>query len=449
LKKHFQILIFILLCLSSFENAFSQYKNDENPEKCKKELSRFYKYAKVKNYDVAYDSWKWCFENCPASNVNIYHYGLKIIKYKYKEGDKEIYGKLIDSIYTQRIAYFPNNLSKVYSSWASSLEKIGESKEKIFEKLESGFNVNPSGLSVKNIVMYFQEIIRRYKNTDHQKIFDTYDNTQEAVTIKIDKLTRQLDKINTKETKGQILSRKEQRIQKNNEINLKALGKIEMVLDVILGETYNSSNCKLLIPLYTKGLKTHKTDGKWLKRAISRLYQRECTENALFPKLVKVYNNLTPVFDSYILLDTFKIYNFNQAEKIRAFIDSEKDPYKKAKYLYTLALKFKTNPSIARQYAYEALRHQPSMGKAYLLIARLYAKSANSCGTDEFSKRMVFVAAVVKARKAKEVDPSITSLANKYIKSYTASFPSKNFPKKNSKKEFHVKCWIGETVIIP
>ena len=92
------------------------------------------------------------------------------------------------------------------------------------------------------------------------------------------------------------------------------------------------------------------------------------------------------------------------------------------------------------------------MGKAYILIANLYASSANSCGTDEFSKRMVFVAAANKARQAKKVDPSLTSRANRYIKSYTASAPSKKliFTKGLTSGATHkISCWIGETVRIP
>ena len=37
----------------------------------------------------------------------------------------------------------------------------------------------------------------------------------------------------------------------------------------------------------------------------------------------------------------------------------------------------------------KALAYQPSMGKAYLLIANLYASSANGCGKTQFEKRAV------------------------------------------------------------
>ena len=57
-----------------------------------------------------------------------------------------------------------------------------------------------------------------------------------------------------------------------------------------------------------------------------------------------------------------------------------------------------------------------------------------------------------KARMAKKVDPSLTSKANRYIKSYMASAPSKKliFTKGLTSGASHrVGCWIGETVKIP
>ena len=60
----------------------------------------------------------------------------------------------------------------------------------------------------------------------------------------------------------------------------------------------------------------------------------------------------------------------------------ETDPYKKAKTLYKIALEFKARgrKSTARSYANKALGYQPSLGKAHLMIASLYASSANDCG---------------------------------------------------------------------
>ena len=109
----------------------------------------------------------------------------------------------------------------------------------------------------------------------------------------------------------------------------------------------------------------------------------------------------------------------------------------------------KGRKSEARKYANDAIRNNPSNGGAYLLIASMYATSANNCGTDEFSKRMVYVAALNKARRAVKVDPSISSRAKKYIKSYSANLPTKQMIFAEGVKEddsFKVGCWINETI---
>ena len=112
----------------------------------------------------------------------------------------------------------------------------------------------------------------------------------------------------------------------------------------------------------------------------------------------------------------------------------------------------KGRKSEARSYCYEALKYAPSNGRAYLLIATMYASSANSCGTDVVSKRMVYVAAVNKAVKAKSVDPSISGIANKYIKAYSGNMPTKKdlFVAGIASGTPHkIGCWINETVRVP
>ena len=443
-------LVMTLFLLIGISNIYAQDKYGTEPEKCKQYLSLFHESVKGKNYTDAYEYWLWCFDNCPKGSKLIYSDGLKIAKDKYEKGEKEAAGKLIDKIYTQRIKYFPDNLGKVYSDWAISLGKRGASKEKIFKKLEAGFKADPSGLSIKNMAVFFKEVTNRNKDTNVQKVFDTYDDVLEAVNVKIAKLSKELDIINAKDSTGQSLTSKEKRKKKNNGINLRGLGQAEGILDQILGEV---ATCDRLIPLYKKGLDAHKTDGKWLKRAVSRLHHKECTEDTLYPKMVEAYVNADPSPEAYIF---YAGILEKRGEKRKALeyrnkaVDLEPDPYKKADYLYKIARTM--YGSQARTYARRALKHRPSMGVAYLLIARLYAKSANSCGTDEFSKRMVYVAAVNKARRAKAVDPSISSKANKYSKSYSASMPSKKLIFQlglKSGSPHKIGCWIGETVRIP
>jgi len=456
MRKNVTHLIFSLFLLAGISNVYAQDKYGSEPEKCKTNLSIFYEYAKAKNYGPAYEPWTWVLENCPKGSKNIYKYGLRIAQDRYEKAtgaQKEVESKLIDKVYTERIENFPDNLGKVYSDWATSLEKRGASKGDVFAKLDKAFNTDPARMSIKNLAKYFQEVTNRNKDTNPQKVFDTYDDALDAVNKKIDGHTKSKDALDKKVEVGQTLSKKEALKLKNDGINLRGLGQVEGVLDQILGEV---ATCDRLIPLYNKGFESHKTDAKWLRRAASRLNAKECTDDAIFPKLVEAYVNAEPSADAYIYYARVLDKRGKKSEAIsyrNKAVDLETDPYKKAGYLYKIGSTYRrSSPSTAASYARKALKHRPSMGRAYLLIASAYAASANSCGKDEFSKRMVYVAAANKARAAMRVDPSITSTAKKYIRNYVNNQPNKKLIFTlglTSGASHKISCWIGETVKIP
>ena len=231
-------------------------------------------------------------------------------------------------------------------------------------------------------------------------------------------------------------------------INSSALGQVEGGLDAMISKI---ATCERLIPIYTRDFEANKTDGVWLKRAVSRMYNKGCQTDPLFEKLANAYAEVTQSADAYNFLAGVLAKNGDKSGaasmKKKAF-DLETDPFKKAKYKLREAQN--SSGSRARSLAYEALKYNPNMGKAYLFIASLYQKSANSCGSDEFEKRMVYVAALNKALKAKKVDPGCG--ANRYISSYRKNAPSKKliFQKgMSSGASYRVGCWIGETVRVP
>ncbi len=455
LKTGIALVLFLLTGITAM-NAQDKYGSE--PDKCKNNLSIFYEYAKVGNYDQAYEPWKWCTDNCPKSSKNLYKYGIKMLEDKYSKAktpaEAQKISNLIDKIYAMRVMHFPDNLGKVYSDWATSLVKRDVPKEKVFDALSKSFKHDPAGMSVKNLAKYFDMFTQKNKDINPQLVFDTYDDITEAVAEKMDRYSKGLDKLNAKETAGKALTSKEKKKKHAYEVNLTALGQVEGFLDQTLSEI---ATCERLIPLYKGTYQKHKNDASWLKRSVSRLNQKGCTDDALYPTLVELYVNAAPsptayVFYAGILMD--KGENNKAVEYFNKAINLEQDPYKKATLYYRLAKIFqkKGQKGKAREMARKALKERPSFGHAYLLIANLYASSANSCGTDEFSKRMVYVAAVEKARRAKAVDPGITSLANKYIKSYSASAPSKKLvftEGKTSGTPYKISCWIGETVKIP
>ncbi len=451
MKKMRRILTFLFL-IASIPIVFSQANAESNIK-----YNLFKGDFKAKKFEDAFENWMWCMDNCPTLSVNIYKYGIKIAENRLEKasvGEKSAAVDLVMRVYTQRLKHnFKNeNKARIYNDIASFKTKQGDSEEEIYSWLEKSFKEDPTAMSAKNIYMYFDIILNKFKDTNTQKVFDTYDEVGEGVELKRAEYSKQIDIINAKDSTT--LSAKDKKSRKDKQQVLTNLTIVETGLDSKLSAI---STCENLIPLNKKYFEDKKSDPIWLKRAVSRMYNKECTDDPFYDTLVEAYVQADPspqasVFYAGILLK--KGESTKAMEYFKQAVDQEADSYKKAGHLLRVAqiLSKKGRKSEARSYAYRALDNAPTMGRAYLIIGTMYASSANSCGDDVVSKRMVYVAALNKARRAKSVDPSIGSLANRFIRAYAKNVPSKKdlfVAGVESGSIFKIKCWINETVRVP
>lgn len=446
--RHYSVLLLAIITASI---TFAQEANQE----CIQKYSLFAGDYKAKQYDTAYENWIWCMDNCPKLSVNIYKLGLKIAEHRLKKAtpaQKSEAIALVERVFKQRIEHFPKKLGKVYSDYASFKAENGGSEAEIYGLLEKAYNADPVDMSAKNIYRYFDVILNKYKDSDPQKVFNTYDQIGEGVEAKRAEYSKRIEKINAKDSTK--VSKKELR---NREIYQKILQNLAIVETGLDAKLSDISNCDRLVPFLNKNFDANKNDPTWLRRSVSRMYNKECTEDPLYDRLVEAYAQVADSPDASVYYGgiLMKKGQVNEAmEYYKKAVNQEADSYKKAGYLLRIAkgLSKKGRKGEARTYAYKALKEAPSMGRAYLLIASLYASSANGCGNDVVSKRMVYVVAHNKAAKAKKVDPSIADIANKYMASYRSNFPTKKdlfVAGLSSGSTFRVKCWIGETVRIP
>jgi tetratricopeptide (TPR) repeat protein len=140
------------------------------------------------------------------------------------------------------------------------------------------------------------------------------------------------------------------------------------------------------------------------------------------------------------------VADFNKA------VSLESDAKKKANIYYKIATIYKKNgnKSQSRSFALKAVESNPSLGKAYLLIAGLYADSANDCGSTTFEKRAMYWKAAEMAKKAR-VDLSLRSRVNQTVDSYMQRAPSKTdiFSSGLAGKTVSFNCWVGGSVAVP
>ncbi|WP_299228394.1 M48 family metallopeptidase [uncultured Psychroserpens sp.] len=437
----------------------------QQDEQCMIDLSQMNELVKVKKYDEAYEPWMKVRNRCPKFNPAIYKYGEKILDHKIKNSsgtDKvafiEDYMLLLD----KGREYYPSKyeLGEVLEEKAilkyENQKALGLSDMQIYDAFHKVYTEDLKNFtSTTGLYVYFTKTVDIFKANQFelQKVFDKYDDVNEQLENLNEKYATSLNKLITKEDGGATLTKKEAKYKTYYQAKLEANAKIAGSLDTYLGQL---ANCENLIPLYQKDFPTYKNDAVWLKRAVSRMYNKECTDDPLYIDLVKAYDATAPSADTKYFVATI-LYKQGKTKEgddyIKQAYELEEDGLKKARLAKRIANGFKKRGSYgsARTYYREALKLNPSDGTPHLQIASMYAKSANSCGDTNFNKRAVFWYAAQEALKAGKVDPSLKSAANQAANSYNANAPTKAeiFSEDKAGKNISIGCWIGGSVTVP
>jgi len=443
-----------LLAIMGTANAQGQ-----NPE-CMTNLSIYAEHAKVKNYDAAYTPWKMVYETCPSINKANFSLGEKILAYKIDNSsgtEKDGYISDLLALYDNSLKVFPDKFPKAVVAIDKALllyDNKMASDEELYNLLNAAFEQDASNFkNPKALYLYFSSLVDLYNDgkKDLQAVFDTYDDVTEKIEEENAKLTDIISTLLPKEEAGTLTSKEKRRL-KVATTNSESYGKIAGSVDSKLGAL---ADCDNLIPLYEKSFELKKTDVTWVKRAVGRMFSKDCIDDPMFQKLFEAQLALDPSADAYVYGGTLKkkagdnkgaIADYNKA------LELESDPKKKSNIAYKIATSYRrSSKSTARSYAQKAINANPANGRAYLLIANLYATSANDCGSTPFEKRAIYWKAAEMARKAGRVDPSLSGNANQSAASYSAKAPSKTdiFNSGLAGKTIAFSCWVGGSVTVP
>ncbi len=453
MKNKFYIGIIALL--GFFEAIAAQ----NNPE-CTTNLSIYSEHVKVKNYEAAYTPWKMVYDNCLALSKANFIYGERILKYKIEKStgtDKAAFIKDILALYDTSRKTFPSdfNLADVLIDKALLMyDEKASSDQEIYAILHQAFTEDKANFSnPKALYLYFSLLVDLHNSgsKDLQEVFDTYDDVNDQIGVENKKLTDEIERLLPKEDGGTITS-KEKRVLAAATQNSENFGKIEESIDGKLGALAECSN---LIPLYEKSFDAKKGDINWVTRSISKMFNKECTDDPMFKKLLDAQLAIEPTAAIYVYLGYLEMNAGKTNSAVSYYnkaVDLETDKYKKSDLLYRIATSYsKSNKASAKSYAQKAIDTNPSNGKAYLLIAHLYANSANDCGDTAFDKRTIYWKAADVARQAGRVDPSLSGRSSQAVNSYMSKAPSKEmiFSSGMAGKTVTFNCWVGGSTKVP
>lgn len=454
--------ITLILALLFFVSNTSFAQQDEE---CMTKLSIFHEYVKAKNYDAAYQPWMDVRTKCPKFNNAIYIDGEKILNDKIEKAsgaDKEAYLNDLMKLWEEKRTYFPSKApAGEYAAKACQLmydnkDVLHMSKEELYECFDAAYKLDKETFSnPKSLYTYFSVMVDLYDagKKPAEDLFNKYDDIVDKVEEEVEGFSVKLNKLIEKEDAGTALTKKEGSYKRYYESYLKAYDQISDGIDKKLGER---ANCENLIPLYQRDFEEFKDDAVWLKRAVSRMFNKECTDDPLYIKLVKAYDAKAPSSDTKYFVAGLLLKDGKDNEAISYFkqsFDLETDTFKKAKLANRIGLILKKKGSYgqARGYFRQSLKLNPSNGRPHLSIAGMYASSANSCGDTNFNKRAVFWLAADEARKAGRLDPTLRKDAAQTAANYLSKAPSKSeiFSEGNGGSVIKIGCWIGSSVTVP
>ncbi len=455
-----RIILVVAALLLSFNYSFAQ-----QDEECMTNLTIFTDYYKSKKLDEACDPWMKVRTKCPKFNRAIYVYGEKILKHKIENSsgvEKAGYLNDLMKLWDEALVNFPSNYTKggILSDKGELLydfkKDLNATNKKIYDMLDRAYKEDVENFkSPRALYIYFSTIVDMHesKEVEIQAVFDKYDDVSEKISKEIDNYTLLMNPLVGKEEAGTALTSKEAQYKESYESYLENYNNISGSMDTKLGQL---ANCENLMPLYEKDFEQNKTNVEWLERAVSRMFNKECTDAPLYTTLVKAYDAASPSANTkyFVANLLFSQGKTNEGNKyLDEAYDLETDPLKKAKRAYEIgkSLKKKGSYGSAKSYFQKALSLSPSMGRAYIEIAQMYAASANDCGDSVFNKRAVYWLAASEARKAAKVDGSLRSYAEQLAASYDGKAPTKSdiFTAGNEGKTISIGCWIGSSVRVP
>ena len=418
----------------------SKYGHGEDSLRCLENLSLYYEYYKQKNYAEAYPKWEIAFNECPASNKNLYSHGERIVESLYKKekdaAKKAEYYDLLMKVYDQRAKYFGNDkkypTEYIMGKKAITMLRYNRNNPEVVKQAQTYLADGYKKLGIRTqppaLLTYMANSVAMYKLNElpGDQLVEVY--TDVTVT-----LNKQKEKSSKKDVIQEIINNVEKLFAQSG-----------------------AANCETLAEIFGPQLADHTTDLEWLKRVNRLLAKGDCGESELFYQSSEYLHKIEPSASSAFGLSRMymKTGDSNKAiSYLNEAITLEEDPESKAKYHNTLGLIYMSQKkySQTRTEARKAIALRGDWGAPYILIGKAYAAGASSYGSKEFEKKTVYWAAVDQFKKAKSVDSEVVAEANENILLYSQYFPNTEeifFQGLKVGDAYKVEGWIGVSTTV-
>ena len=405
-------------------------------EECMVNLSLFHESVKNKQYDEAYGFWLPVYQSRPDLNKAIYTDGTEILGHRYQQATDE----------------------NVRKALRDSIMQLHDDRNKYFDEARYP-DAYVLGVKAMDYLTYFQEDELALPAYGWMKESVTALGAKAQITVlrKFVELSYNIYKSNTEQYSDQFLADYQLASAALEQIvvaggkNAEPASHQKAYIDRLYAAS-GAADCDQMDQMYASVVAESASDIEKLG-SIMKLYRRlGCTESHVYFTAAEHAHNLQPTSESAAgcAQMCIKKGDLNGAleyyKQALSMVTNDED---KADYLYRVANVYVLlkNYQQGAAYAQQSLDVNPEDGRCYLLMGICYASA--KIYDDPILARSVFWVACDMFRKAKTVDSSCATDANKLIATYSQYFPSKEdvfFHKElNDGQPFRVGGWIGKT----
>lgn len=405
-------------------------------EECMVNISLFHESVKNNQLEEAYGFWLPVYQSRPDMNKAIYTDGAKILDYRYQQTTDETARKALrDSIlqlHDDRIKYFDEaKYPDAYVLGLKAIDYLTYYPEDELALPAYGWmkeSVNALGVNAQITVL------RKFVEVSYNIYKSNPDQYGEQFLADYQTASATLDQIAAAGGK-----------------NAEQANSQKAYIDRLYAAS-GAADCGQMDQMYASVVAESASDIDKLG-SIMKLYRRlGCTDSEVYFAAAEHSHKLQPTAESAAGCAQMCIKKDDYAGAVEYYkqaLSLVTDDEDKADYLYRLAsvyVSMKNYPQGVAA-AQQALDIDAEDGRCYLLMGICYASA--KIYDDPILQRSVFWLACDMFRKAKTVDASCTSDANKLIATYSQYFPSKEdvfFHRDlNEGSAFKVGGWINKT----
>lgn len=425
-------VILLFLSLLATSQSSWNWPSDPDLEKQAKEKQAYYKILiQTDQYQEAFNTLFWLYQNTPDLHESIYKDGAKIIDELLETdlpADKKT--RLEDSLlwtFDQRIELFDKDGSALDRKAYTAFKMYYKSPEK-YPLLDSLYG---------QLYAYDASVISDFNITPYMTLTTYYYRTDPKAMD----ATRVLD-IHTR-----ITSVIDEKIAAGG--SKTKLQKEQDKIDAFLNSLGNIISCDFIAEKLVPKMEADTNDLNLSKKVFSYSLKAKCTDQPYFLTSGEQYFSSEPSFSVANVLAERYYFSGNYEKAMKYYTEMKElstDQDQEFEALMGLAsthVKLNNKPK-GRALAYEALSVRPGAAEPYNLIGNLYFLSYEQCRAGEsiVKDRAVFIAAYDMYQKAgnisqmaaaKEQFPSIEEIFNE---------------NREEGEKITVDCWINETVNI-